>query len=122
MLRNDFYTCHDIVQGDHEYNCRIVFNADHAIFTGHFPDHPVVPGVCMIEIVKELLQSEVNKPLMLNHADNVKFLQLITPGVEPFIKISWKESENGYHVNAILKSDSAVHFKLSGQYNDSMAQ
>jgi 3-hydroxymyristoyl/3-hydroxydecanoyl-(acyl carrier protein) dehydratase len=70
----------------------------------------------MMEIVKELLQNEVNKPLMLSHADNVKFLQLITPGVAPTIKITWKENETGYAVNAVFKTDAAFHFKLTGNY------
>ena len=116
MLRNDFYTCHDIAYSDGEINCRIDFNADHAIFKGHFPDHPVVPGVCMMEIVKELLQDHLKKALMLSHADNVKFLQLIIPGVQPSVKLSWKEKEGTYHLNAIFKTESAVHFKLAGVY------
>lgn len=116
MLINDFYTCHDIRQSDNEFNCRIVFNEGHDIFKGHFPDHPVVPGVCMMEIVKELLQSQVDKTLMLSNADNVKFLRLITPDVQPIIKISWKETEGGYHANATFSMDSSVLFKLGGQY------
>ena len=116
MLMNDFYTCHEMQQGDNEITCRLVFNADHSIFKGHFPGQPVVPGVCMMEIVKELLQYKINKPLRLGKADNVKFLQLIVPGIEPGIKITWKENENGYSVNAIFKTETASHFKLSGQY------
>ena len=55
MLINDFYNCHDIEAHENEYGCRIVFNAAHDIFKGHFPGQPVVPGVCMMEMVKELL-------------------------------------------------------------------
>ena len=116
MLINDFYTCDNIHENANEYSCRITFNAAHAIFKGHFPDHPVVPGVCMMEILKELLQKQVGKPLMLHNASNVKFLQLMTPATQPVIKIGWKEHEEGYTVNATFISDPSVHFKLSGHY------
>ncbi|MEJ0079486.1 MAG: hypothetical protein WDM78_00620 [Puia sp.] len=29
--------------------------ADQAIFSGHFPGQPVLPGVCMMEMVAEVL-------------------------------------------------------------------
>lgn len=117
MLVNDFYSCRDAVCSDHEYSCRVVFNSEHAIFKGHFPGEPVVPGVCMMEIVKEQLQQQLNKKLSMQLAGNVKFLQFITPGVEPLLSISWKDIEGGYKINASFKSDSAFFFKLDGTYN-----
>jgi 3-hydroxyacyl-[acyl-carrier-protein] dehydratase len=116
MLINDFYTCHDIEEADLQFSCRIAFNEKHAIFGGHFPGNPVVPGVCMMEIVKELLEKQVNEPLILRSAGNVKFLQLITPGMQPVINISWKKSEAGYSVNASFNSGASILFKLNGAY------
>jgi len=116
MLFNDFYTCHDIQHTDGKVSCRLVFNAAHDIFKGHFPGNPVVPGVCMMEIVKELLQQEVNKTLILRNTGNVKFLQLITPESQPLIDISWKENEDGYSVSATLNSGTSALFKLAGTY------
>ena len=116
MLINDFYTTNDIVQLDNTYSCRVAFNADHSIFKGHFPGQPVVPGVCMMEIVKELLQAQLNKPLILRSARNVKFLGFITPDVQPAVKISWKENEGAFVVNASFSSETAALFKLDGSY------
>ena len=116
MLIDDFYSCRDAEAGDGEFSCRIVFNGDHDIFKGHFPGNPVVPGVCTMEIVKELLQQQVGKPLMLRSTGNVKFLQLVTPDVEPVMKISWKADEAGYVVKASLSKDAGVLFKFDGNY------
>jgi len=116
MMMNDFYTCHDVTQGDNEYNARVVFNPDHDILKGHFPGQPVVPGVCMMELVKDVLQTQVNMPMMLSKADNVKFLQLIVPGIEPSLKMTWKEDNGVYTVNALLKTDAAQHFKCVARY------
>ena len=116
MLLNDFYTCHDMANSDLSVNCTIEFNAGHAIFGGHFPGNPVVPGVCMMEIVKELLQEQVKEPLLLRKSGNIKFLQLITPGIKPTIKIEWKRSDDGYVVKASMSQGEIIHFKFDGTY------
>jgi len=116
LLLNDLYTCHDVQQGTDEVACRIVFNARHAIFGGHFPGQPVVPGVCTMEIVKELLQQELGQSLILRSTGNVKFLQLITPDVQPTAKISWKKTEEGYAVNATFSKDTNAIFKMNSNY------
>ena len=116
MLINNFYTCHDIEIAENVQNCRVVFNAAHSIFKGHFPGQPVVPGVCMMEIVKELLQQKLGKSLILRSSRNVKFLGFITPDVQPAIKISWKEADGTYSVNASFSNGEAALFKLDGVY------
>lgn len=116
MLINDFYTCQDAIPGEQEYSCRIIFNPEHAIFKGHFPGNPVVPGVCMMEIVKELLQQQVKVPLMLQSTGNVKFLQLITPGISPGIKVEWKKNNEDYQVKATISLDPTTYFKFDGNY------
>ena len=116
MLMNDFYTTDNMQQQENSFSCKIIFNAAHDIYKGHFPGQPVVPGVCMMEIVKELLQQQVGKILLLHNAGNIKFLQLITPDVQPIVNISWKENENGYTANASFNLDTTALFKLNGNY------
>ena len=119
LLINDFYTCQDSQVGEQEISCRIVFNGEHAIFKGHFPRNPVVPGVCMMEMVKELLQEQVHESLMLRSTGNVKFLQLITPDVQPVIKIEWKQNEAGYAVKASINLAATAMFKFDGNFVNS---
>ena len=116
MLLNDFYTCHDLQSGEQDITCRIEFDSAHAIFEGHFPGNPVVPGVCMMEIVKELLMEQVKVPLVLHTSGNVKFLNLITPGIKPNIKIDWKKTEDGYSAKASISIENTTYFKFDGTY------
>lgn len=116
MLLNDFYTITDMQQGEGTFSCLALFNKAHDIFKGHFPAQPVVPGVCMMAMVKELLQQQVGTNLLLRHAGNVKFMQLITPEVQPAINITWKRLEDVYNVTASFKSENADLFKLVGTY------
>jgi 3-hydroxyacyl-[acyl-carrier-protein] dehydratase len=116
VLQDNFYTCHDVVRSEGEYNSRIEFNPDHSIFSGHFPGQPVVPGVCMMELIKELLQQQTGKTLMLRTAPNVKFLQLLTPAIRPSVHISFTATGEGYKVTASARQDDTIHFKLDGHY------
>lgn len=113
---NNFYTVKDEQQGENSFSCKVSFDASHDIFKGHFPEQPVVPGVCMMEIVRELLQKQTGKKLWLRHAGNMKFLQLITPEIEPTININWSEGNNGYEVTASINNEAAVMFKLTGAH------
>lgn len=70
----------------------------------------------MTEIVKELLQNQVGKRLMPHEVRNVKFLQFVTPGMEPTVHINWKENEASLNVTAVFKHGDSVLFKLDGSY------
>lgn len=54
-------------------------NEAHEVFKGHFPDHPVLPGVAMLQIVKEIAEEHCNATLFLQSANRVKFLNLVNP-------------------------------------------
>ncbi len=116
MLNNDFYTCHDELSEGNIISCQVVYNANHAIFKGHFPGNPVVPGVCMIEMVKELVAMQVQERLLLRSSGNIKFLNLITPEVSPLIKIDWKKTDACYLVKATLYNATTVFFKFDGVF------
>ncbi|MCB9046470.1 MAG: 3-hydroxyacyl-ACP dehydratase [Chitinophagales bacterium] len=116
MLMNDFYRIEYIQREPNSLSCRIVFNDQHDIFKGHFPGQPVVPGVCMMQMVKELLEAQTDQNLWLRNAGQVKFLQLITPDIQPMINISWQQDDNGYNVSANFSNDAAYLFKLTGNF------
>jgi 3-hydroxyacyl-[acyl-carrier-protein] dehydratase len=116
MLMNDFYTVSELHSEEHSISCKASFNKDHDIFNGHFPGQPVVPGVCMMQMVKELLEQQFGKKLILRSTGQVKFLRLITPEIAPLVGISWKDTDSGYLVTALFKDEIDL-FKLSGTYN-----
>jgi 3-hydroxyacyl-[acyl-carrier-protein] dehydratase len=79
MLLNDFYkliridTVGDTISGE------IRLNSTHPIFRGHFPDLPVVPGVVLVQIVKEIVAFESHSQYAVEEIPNVKFLDFINP-------------------------------------------
>ena len=49
------------------------------IYKAHFPGEPITPGVCIMQIAKELLEEAVSQQLTLSCVKNIKFLRIISP-------------------------------------------
>ncbi len=57
--------------------------ASHPALPGHFPGHPVVPGVVILSEVWDALLSSAGRPLRCTGWPSVKFLAPLAPE-EPF--------------------------------------
>ena len=60
----------------------VKIDKNHQVFKGHFPENPVMPGVCMLQIIKELSEEHFNTSLFLQNASNVKFTALMNPEIQ----------------------------------------
>lgn len=49
------------------------------IFKVHFENHPILPGVCMVQIATELLSKIQKRELKLRKISNIKFLNVVSP-------------------------------------------
>lgn len=119
MLLNDFFTINTIETSDAEVKAEFVIHAGHRIFEGHFPGQPVVPGVCMMQMVKELLEQVLEKEVMLTSAAEMKFLAVIDPTRNNIISahIKYAREEDGQvKAMASLFKDALVHFKFKGAF------
>ncbi len=116
MLLNDFYSLlhFQSVIADHSVNAKILIDANHKIFKGHFPGLPIVPGVCMMQIVREIMEVTTEKPLRLIAADNMKFLSAISPDKhsEVDVEVAYTENNDQFMINATLFSGAVIFFKL----------
>ncbi|KWI39666.1 beta-hydroxyacyl-ACP dehydratase [Burkholderia cepacia] len=54
--------------------------ADHPALPGHFPGHPVVPGVVLLDHAIHALGTALNRPLHAWRLGSAKFLSPVTPG------------------------------------------
>jgi 3-hydroxyacyl-[acyl-carrier-protein] dehydratase len=86
MLHGDFFHIVSFQNEEGIYVAELKINAEHPLFVGHFPGQPVVPGVCMIEIVRELLELSLQAKIRMQKAAYFKFLSVIDPRHDPAIK------------------------------------
>ena len=114
MLLNDFFTISNKVSSATEIWAELFIDANHKIFKGHFPNQPVVPGVCMMQMVKEILEDVLGKETNLISAAELKFLAVINPQENNLIhaSINYATVESGnINITASLFKDELVHFK-----------
>lgn len=119
MLLKDFYQVHIIDKiSDTKYVAQIILNEKHDVFKGHFPGNPVTPGVCMMQIIKELTQHITGFSLQLKSSSNVKFMALINPEVTPELKLELEITsiEDDVKVKNATSFGETVALKLSNTY------
>lgn len=104
---------------DGSFKAQLQLNPDHAIFQGHFPGQPVLPGVCLVEMVKELLGEIGKRPFRLVDASNIKFLRIADPRTDNTLNFELEISEEGdlTKVNASsFINDGTANFKFKGTF------
>jgi len=116
---NDLLGIDKIAHDDGSISAILTINADSEILKGHFPGHPVVPGACMLQIVKEVLESVLGDTLRVKKADQLKFMIMIDPASTPAVQldIAYQYAEdNVISVTAKLSNPEAVYFKFLGSF------
>ncbi len=119
FLLNDFYTIESSIKSDAStIVATIKLNAGHDIFKGHFEQMPVVPGVCQTQLIKELLQQELDKNLKLMIGSNIKFTGMIIPTQHPvfYVELKYTQTENQYVVDAQLTFENTIFTKFKGTF------
>lgn len=92
-------------------------NPTHEIFKGHFPSVPVLPGVCMVQCVKEVIEISIHKKTQLKKADMIKFLSMLNPqeSTQVLVEIVIREqNDTELFFQASLKSNNQFLLKYTG--------
>ena len=79
MLKDSLYIIHKITAENNSIEAVVELKEEHEIFKGHFPSQPVLPGACMLQMIKEISEAGLTVKLQLIKADDIKFLQMIVP-------------------------------------------
>lgn len=99
---------------DFNFNIQIELNPKHEIFDGHFPNNPIMPGVCMIQIIKELTELFTSQNLFLSKVSNVKFMAIINPFTHSILDLNLNIMNNGEEVkvknSSFFESTNALKF------------
>ena len=115
MLIPHFYSVKEFNFTDNQLKAIIELNPAHDVFKGHFPNNPVTPGVCMLQIFKELSEKGLNKKLFIKECSNVKFMALINPETHSVldITIAVNETEEGFKIKASATFETTTALKVS---------
>jgi len=115
-LKDDFYKVTKFCKTATGNDYIVEMNPEHAIFQVHFPNNPITPGVCILQIVKELSEKILNHELFLKKANNIKFLKVIDPLKVKEVTFSisvTSEGETEHKVSAVVHDKENLFSKLS---------
>lgn len=118
-ILTDFYTLQSYEKAENgSFIAQITLNKDHDIFKGHFPGNPVTPGVCMMQIVKELSEEFTGAKLFLKSASNVKFMAIINPFETPdlTLQLDINDNEDVIKVKNTTSFGETIALKMSVNY------
>ena len=121
MLLSDFYSFTMVAQNTETLRAVITLNPRHEIFSGHFPDTPIVPGVCQVQMVKEVINHALNNDFRLLEAKEIKFLSLINPVISGILDLELKLSETSdqsIKVAGFLSDQGKTCLKIRGVFGE----
>jgi len=117
-LRDSLYYINNKVTEGTAVRYDVQLDASHFIYQAHFPGEPITPGVCIIQIAKELLEDHLQQTLDIQAVKNVKFLSVISPITTPRVtclldKIAEDTEARTCRVQVTISAGGASLAKLS---------
>jgi 3-hydroxyacyl-[acyl-carrier-protein] dehydratase len=115
---HDLFSIKNIAHQDGIILAVLNINPNSEILKGHFPGHPVIPGACMLQTLKEVLESALQKNIILKKADSLKFMRIIDPeNTETvLLDIVYKVDGDAISTTAKLSTDEVICFKFQGSF------
>ena len=118
-MNNDLFSIDQINHEDGVIAAILGINSGSDILEGHFPGHPVVPGACMLQVVKDTLERTLIQSLRLRKADQLKFMNMIDPASTSIVRLDvvYRYDEEGdICVIAKLSNPEVIYFKFQGSF------
>lgn len=119
ILKNNLYKISASNIEEKSFNLELV--PDCVIYQAHFPEQPITPGVCIIQIASELLNELLQTEYKLTTVSNTKFLAVINPLDAAFVtytfnKLVFDEDTKTVKASVVVSNTDTVFTKLSLVY------
>ena len=110
-LENDFYRILKTEQDGPVYRIAAELIFPHEIYQGHFPDHPVVPGVCTLTMIREMVSRIRGDVTGFRKIKECKFVSPLLPrsGLQVDFELQLDEGEV---LKCVVRSDGRTVLKL----------
>ena len=123
-LKNNLYKIISKEEVNSIFNYTVELNPSCVIYQAHFPGEPITPGVCIVQIGKEVIedllleQSSTSRRLEIIKAKNIKFLSVISPNETPILtyqvrKLVFSDDKMTIETQIVVNSDYKSMAKIS---------
>lgn len=91
------------------------------VYAAHFPEHPVTPGVCIVQMVQELLQAALRRDVILRRAKNIKYVRIVSPEEAKDLTVTFSkiepQADGSFRVQAQVADGDNLCTKLSATFS-----
>jgi len=78
-MTSKVYRIEGVETAGNKITARVVLNPDSDIFKGHFPGQPILPGVCSVQMLGEILSGVLGGGVFINEIASCKYLKTVDP-------------------------------------------
>ena len=114
MLKDTFFTIQSSADAENSRTYHIAVNDLHPIFQAHFAGNPIMPGACVVQLIKELVSDYFGRDCFVCTVRNMKFLHAINPSKSPELSVQLtftQQEEEQVSVSAVLNNGDKVFVK-----------
>lgn len=119
ILADDFYRASRLESENNTlFSTEIEFNGAHPIFAAHFPNQPIVPGACLVQISKELIETFISHKINILNFKSLKFIKTIDPNEFPKVSftVTLSQKESDFTAQISIGFENITFCKLDFQY------
>ncbi len=90
--------------------------ADSMIYKAHFPNDPITPGACIIQIAQELYEQFCGHAVEITGVENAKFIKTVVPVPDNHYNYCFKKesvASDTEKLQVIVSCDDSIYAKFS---------
>ncbi len=98
----------------------VALHADSPVYAGHFPNEPISPGVCNIQLIKECAEIVTGHILCLRSMQQCRFTHLITPILHSQVEVQitiTAEIATGVKLRGTIGVKGELYVELRGEFD-----
>ena len=81
------------------------FPASQPVFAGHFPGHPIMPGVFQLEMARIAAEATHGEPLVVREISKAKFRRPIRPDENIRVELKLTTASDTWQARAVFSVD-----------------
>ena len=120
VLQDNLFSIMSQAQEDGQPAFQVRIHKEWPIYKAHFPGHPITPGVCIVQMIQELLQVHLGHEVSLRKAKTVKYTAIISPDEVSELSVSFpkieQQEDGSLKVQAQVAGGETIYTKLSATF------
>ncbi|MCM1501839.1 MAG: hypothetical protein NC115_04125 [Bacteroidales bacterium] len=94
-MASKVYRIESVDTAEGKVTAKVALNPDSDIFKGHFPGQPILPGVCSVQMLGEIMSGVLGVQVFINEVSSCKYLKTVNPVEDPVLNLEISYTRDG---------------------------